>query len=116
MAQSKDELRAKQRAYAKANRAKRTLYMREYRQRRKPDYRTFIFDQLGRKCAHCGLTDERVLTVDHRHGGGAAHRKGRATAAYYADIGNNLDDYRILCFNCNWIAHKYPDDQVATVS
>jgi hypothetical protein len=64
-----------------------------------------VLEKLGGECSVCGISDYRVLQIDHINGGGSQDRK---------NIGHNhtflkivLDDdgskYQLLCANCNWI-------------
>lgn len=100
--------RAYHRQYAKEHQAERTVYMRSYRQRVIPYLREQILERLGGRCANCGITDIRVLTIDHRFGGGSQHRRrNRSTLQYYQQILGDLDSFRLLCWNCNWLAHRH---------
>lgn len=81
--------------------------MRQYNARRIPLVKAEIFANLGGQCANCGITDQRVLTIDHRFGGGGAHRRGGNGLNYYVRILKNLDGFRLLCHNCNWLAYHY---------
>jgi hypothetical protein len=69
----------------------------------------------GVVCQGCGITDERVLTFDHINGDGAQERAlygaGGLGQRMIREMVNDPDaekwrkKYRVLCFNCNWIAH-----------
>ena len=75
--------------------------------------RTTILEILGGKCQRCGFSDPRALQIDHVHGGGAALRKknksqhkARGTTFLVYQLwkaGKSLEDYQLLCANCNWI-------------
>ena len=69
-------------------------------------------------CAHCGIDDLEVLTIDHIEQNGAEHRRQVGIRGKGTD-GINLrpwlkrngypPGYRVLCFNCNvkaWFAHQ----------
>lgn len=61
-----------------------------------------VLQALGDRCVGCGIDDQRVLTIDHIHGGGTQHRK-RAKGAgygYYKRMLENLSLYQLLCWNC----------------
>lgn len=72
--------------------------------------------KLGSECDGCGITDERILTIDHRFGDGGAHRrrhnKGLRVGGGNADVivrdilleGAPRDRYRLLCWNCHRLA------------
>ncbi len=70
-----------------------------------------IFKLLGDKCKHCGITDIRVLQIDHINGGGCSEIKEKRTHGtmnyYYLQMITNEDaflkKYQLLCANCNWI-------------
>ena len=62
----------------------------------------------GAKCIKCGITDIRVLQLDHINGGGKKDRKSnRSTLKILRLHRDNLDSlkdkYQVLCANCNWI-------------
>lgn len=62
----------------------------------------------GARCACCGITDERFLTIDHLHGGGYKHRQeirrnGEGSNFYrWLQKHNYPEGYRVLCMNCNY--------------
>lgn len=60
---------------------------------------------LGNRCLRCGITDERVLQVDHINGLGTRERRMLGTYGLYKKILQDLDHehYQLLCANCNWI-------------
>ena len=82
----------------------------------------------GGKCECCGEDRVEFLTIDHKNGDGAAHRRElgkRAKGRYFYKeikrLGFSKDRYRLLCFNCNisrgfygYCPHR-PDDK-STVS
>lgn len=58
------------------------------------------------KCACCGESDIRFLTLDHIENNGAAERRevGRKGYGFYAFLrreGFPQNGYQVLCFNCN---------------
>jgi hypothetical protein len=58
------------------------------------------------KCALCDVSDIRVLTIDHIHGGGNAHLREigvRGGTAFYCWLKKNEfpNGFRVLCFNHN---------------
>lgn len=71
-----------------------------------------VLDVLGRECVRCGFDDGRALQIDHINGGGCAEFEefGRNTLKYYAHILENIDDYQMLCANCNQIK-KFENDE-----
>ena len=60
---------------------------------------------LGNKCAHCGLSDARVLQVDHVFGGGWREHKTIGSHQIFRRVlsGSHDEEYQLLCANCNWI-------------
>ena len=80
------------------NYVKRVSYNKELRKS--------VLAFLGGKCNRCGITDIRVLQVDHVNGGGNQERKQlRGSWHLYENILQTLDNknYQLLCANCNWI-------------
>lgn len=68
----------------------------------------------GYRCACCSETEVSVLTIDHVHNDGNAHRKslgvsgrGSGTTTLYSWlVKNNFPPgFQILCRNCNWSKH-----------
>ncbi len=60
------------------------------------------------KCADCGFSDVRALSIDHINGGGTRHRKeiggGGTTHFYYwLKTHNYPTGYQVLCMNCQFI-------------
>lgn len=64
----------------------------------------------GYRCACCGETEPKFLTIDHVNNDGAKHRRevvglgrGGGKKIYSWLIANNFPSgYQILCMNCNW--------------
>jgi hypothetical protein len=55
------------------------------------------------KCARCGETDIRCLTLDHIDGSGAKHRKKIGGNIYSWLVKNNYPSgYQVFCMNCQW--------------
>lgn len=58
----------------------------------------------GGKCACCGETEIRFLTIEHKNRDGKSHRKENPgqCGMYMNVIKNNFPDkYTVLCYNCN---------------
>lgn len=57
------------------------------------------------ECFKCGFDDVRALQIDHVNGGGSAdYRKFRNNRPkYYRSMLGHLEDFQILCANCNTI-------------
>lgn len=74
-----------------------------------------VFDVLGRKCSNAdckwqnddgsiGCTDERLLQIDHRNGGGTKEARGKGgRCAMLRRVLEHPDEYQVLCANCNWL-------------
>lgn len=62
-----------------------------------------IIASYGDMCAQCGEDDYYKLTLDHKFGGGNAHRKQTSNHVYDWLYNNpvHYDGYQILCYNCN---------------
>lgn len=60
----------------------------------------------GYKCACCGETIKKFLTIDHINGGGTKHRretKGGGRTTYRWILKNNFPiGFQVLCMNCNF--------------
>lgn len=55
-------------------------------------------------CAHCGITDIDLLTIDHINNDGKQHREvvGEGSHLYNWLRRNDYPDgFQVLCFNCN---------------
>jgi hypothetical protein len=67
-------------------------------------WRNAVMERLGKVCVQCNNTDERWLQIDHIHGGGTKERRKHLhSLGYYQQMYDHLEDYQILCANCNWI-------------
>lgn len=62
-----------------------------------------VLDAYGRRCACCGETEERFLTIDHVNNDGHIERKRYAKVKIHARIRRQgyPPTYQILCWNCN---------------
>lgn len=64
------------------------------------------------KCAHCGIDDVFVLTIDHIDGGGTKHKQslgGSLGKKLYSWLKNSgyPNGFQVLCFNCNYKKYAY---------
>lgn len=83
-----------------------------YKERAAEKYRkslTRLFNVLGSECKKCGISDKRILQLDHINGGGAIDRRANSTGyTYYWRIAEKIEkgnkDFQILCANCNLIS------------
>ncbi|MBA7562050.1 hypothetical protein ES708_03699 [subsurface metagenome] len=61
-----------------------------------------VMTLLGGKCVICGLTDLRLLNLNHKNGGGTKDRGKRIKV--YREILSGVrgkNEYDVRCFNCN---------------
>ena len=84
----------------------------KHRQKYAQDVKRTCIEHYGGKCACCGEEHIEFLTIDHRAGGGNAHRKEcgvKAGFPFYRWIIKNdfPSGLRVLCFNCNWAIYRY---------
>jgi hypothetical protein len=66
-----------------------------------------VMNLLGGKCVGCGITDLRLLCVNHKNGGGTQDRKN--SNKMYREIRDgirDMADYDIRCCNCN-VLYEY---------
>lgn len=66
-----------------------------------------VIEHYGGCCACCGETDVRFLSLDHKNGDGAEHRKQLARASgsriwYWARNNGYPPIFQVLCYNCNF--------------
>lgn len=77
---------------------------RRYQKIRLPKIRAAALKILGGACVKCGMSDLRVLQIDHIKGGGAIERRRLGPLSLYQKvIRTSGAGYQILCANCNWI-------------
>jgi len=65
-----------------------------------------LISAYGGRCACCGESEHKFLSVDHVDGGGRDHRKvigdgGKALCNYLRKMGYPQEGFQLLCFNCN---------------
>lgn len=88
---------------------RKALYSKKYKERyhgmkteRRSVLRQAVFDLLGNKCACCGETGVRFLTLDHsKNDGGRERNQGRKMSMMRGVLAGERHDIQILCFNCN---------------
>ncbi len=68
-----------------------------------------VIELLGGKCVRCGITDWRILQVNHINGNGSKERKIKGSSGIFREILNGkrtLIDLDLRCANCN-ILYEY---------
>jgi len=74
--------------------------------------RNLVLTKLGGKCECCGESNFDFLSVDHIDGAGGKERKSglrydKLYAAIIKDKYKNIENLRLLCFNCNYALGAY---------
>lgn len=80
-------------------------YAIDYSKKYNKKQRAFVLNLLGNRCIKCGISDTRVLQIDHINGGG--HKDVVSFSGYSIYYRHILEvkgiGYQLLCANCNWI-------------
>jgi hypothetical protein len=118
VATHKEKHRATCKRWAKKNKKKMAAYYSRWRKEnhekvrlKDKKYRDGLRDECfvayGNKCACCGETHKEFFAMDHKAGGGHAHRKSEKMLQQGCGIHMWLKkhgypkDFQILCHNCN---------------
>lgn len=95
--------------YARTHRQERRDKERVWRQKIKIEVLGFYSDGIP-ECNSCGITDLRVLSIDHLENNGGKHRKevmsaNKGGSRFYAWLKKNNypKSYQVLCMNCQFI-------------
>ena len=89
----------------------RRKYCRDYAAKQHKRRRAAVIAHYGGKCACCGESEVAFLAVDHKGGGGNAHRRSLSRSGkivgsgkFYSWIVRNgyPDGFQLLCHNCNF--------------
>lgn len=68
------------------------------------EIRRKVINLFGGGCIICGITDLRILTLNHKNGCGTKKRTGNMKVYRELLSGQrNKDDYDVRCFNCNML-------------
>ncbi len=67
-----------------------------------------VIKEFGGKCIICGITDNRILVLNHLHDGNKewSNRKHRRRSNSFTEYYYGLllkEDVDLRCLNCNWI-------------
>ena len=86
------------------NKEKVHQYARNHKQKRRKQ----VIEYLGGKCINCGISDWRLLQVNHINGGGNEERRIRTNYKTWEQIlnGERSGEFDVRCANCN-ILHEY---------
>jgi 5-methylcytosine-specific restriction endonuclease McrA len=108
---------ARTRRHYHENKEKRVEYGKTYKKKTKYHQRTWLKEKLaclehysGGKpyCKGCGIENLEVLTIDHIHEDGAAHRKEIGQSVQRWLIANKFPEgFQVLCWNCNNAKHRH---------
>lgn len=71
--------------------------------------RMLALEALGGFCVRCGITDYRVLHIDHIHGGGRAEKRAIGDQGIARRILAGAEGFQLLCANCHNIKTWYED-------
>lgn len=74
------------------------------------ELRQQILDAYGGKCACCGESTSKFLTIDHVKNDGNVHRKRLGTRKVYQWLRQQnfpKDGFQLLCYNCNMAKAHY---------
>jgi hypothetical protein len=95
------------REYAQAYYKKHPKYNVAWGRQNRLDIRREMITAYGGKCVVCGITDSRVLDIDHIDNNGAKERRqGMRGWQFYRWLRKHnypKDNFQLLCRNCNWI-------------
>jgi hypothetical protein len=89
-------------------RARRPTYSRDWSRKDRAQLRIESLAEYGGKCIRCGISDARVLDLDHINNDGASERRkngrhGWALMRWLKKHGYPKDRFQLMCRNCNWI-------------
>lgn len=89
-------------------------YWKRTQQKTHDKLRRQVYAHYGERCACCGVSDWRFLTIDHINNDGAAHRRklgkpnsGGVNFYRWLRTHNFPDGFQVLCFNCNCAKSRF---------
>jgi len=101
--QNREKIRQRQHNYYQKNKEEIDERRRKGDKKRRMKTRIKVLSHYGNKCACCGETETKFLTIDHIKGGGYKHRKKIRVPFYYWLIKNDFPEgFQVLCMNCNF--------------
>lgn len=115
---NKDKLNKKRREYFQTHKNESLKKCKEYRDNHKEEIK-IVYQQKHQKlrllcivhygddppkCACCGESNIKFLTIDHINNDGAEHRNeiGRSKLYSWLIKNNFPEGFQVLCMNCNW--------------
>jgi predicted restriction endonuclease len=95
-----------QRAYQRSRYAENPDHSKMIAKRCREKLRTEVLAHYGHRCACCGETENRFLSIDHINNDGAEHRRQSKLQAgnpmyRWLKKNNFPQDFQLLCHNCN---------------
>ena len=101
---NKEYFKDSNRKWEERNIQKVQQYRQQYSRDKREKIRKASLDLLGGKCCQCGITDIRVLEIDHIFNDGKIDRKEtKDIQARLEKIIRHPERYQILCANCHSI-------------
>jgi hypothetical protein len=88
-------------------------HSKQYRHEYWLKQRNAVIEMLGGKCVYCGISDLRVLQIDHINGGGGKEIRKYGPRRYKIYLARKCIGLQLLCANCNAIK-KYENNEVPT--
>jgi len=99
----REKIRTNDKVWRKNNPEKVSRWNKVYGKTYRDKNKELVFEHYGKKCACCGESNIKFLTIDHINGGGTKHRKNIKIKMYSWLKKNNFPEgFQTLCFNCNW--------------
>ena len=86
-------------------------YNRQYMRDKRLSNRRACIENLGGKCADCGVDDERVLEFHHRIGEVVSFRIGDASGKALEELLKEAAKCDLLCACCHLIRHHLENQQ-----
>ena len=97
------KIRENEKKWRKNNPEKMKKWNKEFGKRYRDKNRELVFNHYGKKCACCGESNLKFLSIDHINGEGTIHRKKIHRQINIWLVRNNYPKgFQVLCFNCNW--------------
>jgi hypothetical protein len=102
--ENKEKVKAQCHKYWETHRAERNAARKVLRDGKRAE----VIAHYGGKCACCGETELKFLSIDHIDGGGNQHRKETSlTMSEWVWANGFPDGFQVLCYNCNMAKALY---------